>query len=151
MRKTDALLESVEEIAVVLRDFGSRADAERKLPDAAYDAMLDAGLFGMVAPKEMGGMELHPTDLFAVIEAVARIDSAAAWNLNQASSVAGAVPWLSAAGVVAQHLALERIVAHGLRRCKLGIDGFVRLVFHASPRQLDVKFRCGGKSQRSFG
>ena len=99
MRKVDALLERVESVAAVLRELAAQAEAERKLPDAAYDAMLDAGLFGMVAPSVLGGMEMHPTEVFLVIEAVARIDSAAAWNLNQASAVAGTVPWLSAAGV----------------------------------------------------
>lgn len=95
---TDALLKSVASIAPVLHEAGARADAERVLPDAAYDAMLDAGLFGMTAPTAFDGQELHPVETFRVIEAVARIDSAAGWNLNQASAVAGIVPWLSAEG-----------------------------------------------------
>ena len=52
------------------------------------DAMIDAGLFRMLAPKAFGGLEVHPVDAFKVVEAVARIDSAAAWNLNQSSAVA---------------------------------------------------------------
>jgi alkylation response protein AidB-like acyl-CoA dehydrogenase len=95
---TDALLKNVAEIAPVLRDAGARADAERMLPDVAYDAMLDAGLFGMTAPKAFDGQELHPVETLRVIEAVAKLDSAAGWNLNQASAVAGIVPWLSAEG-----------------------------------------------------
>jgi alkylation response protein AidB-like acyl-CoA dehydrogenase len=95
---TQALLEAVASIAPVLEAAGPRADTERMLPDAAYDAMLEVGLFGMTAPKAFGGLELHPIEVLRVIEAVARIDSAAGWNLNQASAVGGAIPGLPSAG-----------------------------------------------------
>ena len=86
---TDALLSEVERIRPILEDCGPQAEAERALPDAAYDAMIDAGLFRMLAPKAFGGLELHLVEAYRVVEAVARIDSAAAWNLNQSSAVAG--------------------------------------------------------------
>ncbi|MEN8159767.1 MAG: acyl-CoA dehydrogenase family protein [Myxococcota bacterium] len=90
----DRLLREVERIRPVLEDGGRQAEAERALPDAAYDAMLDAGLFRMLVPRAFGGLELHPVEAYRVVEAVARIDSAAAWNLNQSSGVAALAAWL---------------------------------------------------------
>jgi alkylation response protein AidB-like acyl-CoA dehydrogenase len=94
----DALLSEVERIRPILEDCGPQAEAERALPDAAYDAMIDAGLFRMLAPKAFGGLELHPVEAYRVVEAVARIDSAAAWNLNQSSAVAAVAGWLPKEG-----------------------------------------------------
>ncbi len=95
---TAALLREVERIRPILEECGAQAEAERALPDAAYDAMIDAGLFRMVAPRAFGGLELQPVEVCEVVEAVARIDSAAAWNLNQSSGAGGVVPWLPKEG-----------------------------------------------------
>ena len=94
----DALLREVERIAPVLREAAPEAERTRALTDDAYDAMIDAGLCRMLAPKAFGGLELHPTDVLRVVEAVARIDSAAGWNLNQSNAAAGMAPWLSKDG-----------------------------------------------------
>jgi alkylation response protein AidB-like acyl-CoA dehydrogenase len=94
----DTLLSEVERIRPILEECGPQADAERVLPDAAYDAMIDAGFFRMLAPKAFGGLELHPVEAYRAVEAVARIDSAAAWNLNQSSAVATVAAWLPKEG-----------------------------------------------------
>jgi alkylation response protein AidB-like acyl-CoA dehydrogenase len=91
---TEELLSAVDGIRPILEGNRAQAEAERALPDAAYDAMLDAGLFRMVVPRAFGGLELHPVDTFRVIEAVAQIDSTAAWNLNQSSAVGTLLGWL---------------------------------------------------------
>ena len=94
----DALLRQVEQIRPILEECRAQAESERALPDAAYDAMLDAGLFRMLAPKTFGGLELHAVDAYSVVEAVARIDSAAAWNLNQSAAAGGIAAWLAKEG-----------------------------------------------------
>ena len=60
--------------------------------------MVDAKLFAMLAPKAYGGLELHPVEAMRVWEAVARIDSAAAWNLVMNGTVTGFIAWLPADG-----------------------------------------------------
>ena len=92
------LLGEVERIRPVLEDFAEQAETERRLPDAVYDAMIDAGLFRMLAPAAFGGLELHPLQYYPVIEAVARIDSAAGWNLNQSAAIATVAAWLPEEG-----------------------------------------------------
>ena len=94
----EGLLKEVERIRPILEDHSAVAEAERCLPDAVYDAMIDAGLFRMLAPKTLGGLELHPVEHYRVIEAIARIDSAAAFNLNQSSAVGGFAPWMPKEG-----------------------------------------------------
>ena len=57
-----------------------------------------AGLFAMLAPKAYGGLELHPVEAMRVWEAVARIDSAAAWNLVMNQAISAYAAWLPAEG-----------------------------------------------------
>jgi alkylation response protein AidB-like acyl-CoA dehydrogenase len=91
---TAALLAEVERIRPILEESAVQAEAERALPDAAYDATLAAGLFRMLTPKAFGGLELHPVEAFRVIEAVARIDSAAGWCLNISQVIGAFACWL---------------------------------------------------------
>jgi alkylation response protein AidB-like acyl-CoA dehydrogenase len=97
-RETTALLDAVERIRPLLAEHSSLAERERQLPQAAYDAMVDAKLFAMLAPTAYGGLELHPIEAMRVWEAVARIESAAAWNLVMNGTVTGFIAWLPADG-----------------------------------------------------
>ena len=92
------LLDAVERIRPVLAEQSSRAESERRLPQEAYEAMVDANLFAMLAPKAYGGLELPPVEAMRVWEAVARIDSAAAWNLVMNGTVTGFLAWLPEEG-----------------------------------------------------
>lgn len=52
-------------------------------------AMRDVGLLTIKSPCEIGGGEIHPSDRMVVIEAVVKLDSAAAWSMFIAASVSG--------------------------------------------------------------
>jgi len=93
------LLGAIERIAPLISEHAASAEADRHLSDAVYHAMYDAGLYGMLAPKTYGGMELHPTDCLRLWEAVARIDAAAAWNLVMNQAIAAYSAWLPPKGV----------------------------------------------------
>jgi len=75
------LLGAIERIGPLIAEEAAPAEANRQLSAAVYQAMYDAGLFAMLAPKAYGGLELHPDDCIQVWEAIARSDAAAAWNL----------------------------------------------------------------------
>lgn len=92
------LLQRVEGLTAVIRQHRLEAEEERHLSQAVFDAMYDAGLFGMMQPKARGGMELHPVETMRVVEAVARVDSAAAWNLEMLQTVAAYAAWMSPRG-----------------------------------------------------
>jgi indole-3-acetate monooxygenase len=93
-----ALLQAVERIRPIIEEHAGSAEANRRLPDVVYDAMHRAQLFAMLAPKAHGGLELHPLAAMQVWEAVARIDSAAAWNLAMNQAIAAFAAWLPAEG-----------------------------------------------------
>jgi hypothetical protein len=78
---TEALLESVARIEPILRDHAAEAESRRRLSDAAAAAMKEVGLYRMWTPLAYGGLEVDPMTAVRVLEEVARIDSAAAWNL----------------------------------------------------------------------
>src|SRR3712207_1351137 len=96
---TQHLLDAVERIRPLVEEHAARAEADRRLPREVYDAMHRAGLFAMLAPKTHGGLELHPLACMRVWEALARTDSAAAWNLAMNQAIASFAAWLPADGV----------------------------------------------------
>lgn len=72
-----------------------RIDAARELPADLLDAMHAAGLFRLLLPRALGGAELHPATLFAVMEIVAAADASAAWCLAQAAGCSMAAAYLA--------------------------------------------------------
>ena len=77
----ESLLDAVEEIAPVLREHSARSEEQRCLAEPIVEAMTGVGLYRVWIPKIYGGMEADPITGLQMFEAVARIDSAAAWNL----------------------------------------------------------------------
>ena len=92
------LLEAVDRIRSVIEEHADSAETNRQLSAVVYDAMYQAGLFAMLAPKAHGGLELHPVEAMRVWEAVARIDSAAAWNLVMNQAISAYAAWLPPEG-----------------------------------------------------
>ena len=96
---TGKLLDAVEALRPILIEGAERAEVERVPTSAAYQAMYDAELFAMLAPRRYGGFEMHPAECMRVWEAVARIDASAAWNLVMNQGIANYAAWLPEAGV----------------------------------------------------
>jgi alkylation response protein AidB-like acyl-CoA dehydrogenase len=96
--QTARLLGEVERIAPIIRQYAAAAETNRRLATAVWDAMYDAGLFGMLAPRAYGGLELSPMEAMPVWEAVARLDPSAAWNLVMNQAIAASAAWLTEAG-----------------------------------------------------
>lgn len=88
------LLAAAERIRPILEANAALAESERRLPAAVFDAMFEARLFDMLAPRAYGGLEMHQVEAMTVWEAVARIDSAAAWNLVMNQAIGGFAAWL---------------------------------------------------------
>ena len=95
---THELLAAVERIRPIVEEHASKAEADRQLSGTVYDAMYQAGLFTMLAPKAHGGLELHPVEAMRIWEAVARIDSSAAWNLVMNQAISAYAAWLPPEG-----------------------------------------------------
>ena len=75
-RDLNGLLAAIARISPLIVEQAASAEADRQLSATVYQAMYDAGLFGMLAPKTYGGLELHPAECIQAWQAIARIDSA---------------------------------------------------------------------------
>src|SRR5437867_1437385 len=95
----DDLLGAIQRIGPLIAEYAAAAEADRQISGTVYQAMYDAGLFGMLAPKAYGGLELRPTECIQAWEAIARIDCAAAWNLVMNQAIAAYAAWLRPKGV----------------------------------------------------
>src|SRR5262245_41379134 len=99
MTTVDTLLEKVQAIAPTIRKSAPEAEQARRLSRPVVDAMQQAELYRMARAKAFGGLELDPVSIFRVVEAVARHDSAAGWNLQLALVVDSILAWLPDEGV----------------------------------------------------
>ena len=77
MSITDTLLQAVRNIEPIIRQYAPDAERDCKLSSVVAQAMHEAGLYRLWRPKALGGFELDPVSGLRIIEAVARIDSAA--------------------------------------------------------------------------
>jgi alkylation response protein AidB-like acyl-CoA dehydrogenase len=87
----DALLDAVDAIAPTLAAHADASEAARRLAPESVAALRDAGIFSMLAPRELGGVEADPVTQFEVIEKIARIDGATAWCAFIGATGAGLV------------------------------------------------------------
>ena len=87
MSTRETLLNTVRALEPIIRQHADEAERERRLSTAVAVAMRDAGLYRMWRPKALGGLEVDPMTAFHVVEEIAWIDSAAAWNLQIANAI----------------------------------------------------------------
>lgn len=79
------VVEAVEAIAPVIREHAAEAETGRRLSPAVMDAMRSAGLFRLMLPRSLGGLEADMATYARAVEAVSRHDSAAGWLLQAAN------------------------------------------------------------------
>lgn len=89
------IVERARGLAPAIAAAAPRIDAARELPADLLDALHAAGLFRLLLPRALGGEELHPATLFAVMEVVAAADASVAWCLAQASGCSMAAAYLA--------------------------------------------------------
>jgi indole-3-acetate monooxygenase len=106
-------LESVAELAPLVDAEAARADREGRLSDAVVEAFHRAGLCRMLLPEADGGGGLRLGDTFRVVEAMARVDGAAGWNLAIAANTLGMVASMPDPASRARVLGDERALVAG--------------------------------------
>ncbi len=65
----------------LVREAADEAEREGRLPARVAEAMAKEGLYRVGAPRSVGGGQQDPQTQIAVIEAIARADGSAGWNL----------------------------------------------------------------------
>ena len=65
--------------AAVIAPQLDQIETERRLPQPAVDALVDAGVFKLCVPRVYGGAQAHPATVLAVIEELAKLDGSVGW------------------------------------------------------------------------
>lgn len=81
------LVRAVDDIADVIVAGREAAEAEGKLTEAVVRAMADKGFTKLYAPRLLGGVEADPVAVALVTEALARLDTAAAWFVMVSNAI----------------------------------------------------------------
>jgi alkylation response protein AidB-like acyl-CoA dehydrogenase len=88
--KTETLLDATRALAPAVAAAADEIDREVRLPASLVKSLVQAGLFRMIVPRSLGGVELDLQTFSEVIETVATADASVAWCLAQN---AGISPW----------------------------------------------------------
>lgn len=73
------LLETIQGLAPLIAAQRSKFDDARRLPDAVFAALADAGLFRLWLPRALGGPELSPFAFMRVVEPASALDGSVGW------------------------------------------------------------------------
>lgn len=90
--RVDVILAAARALGPLIRRHADEAERNRRLSTEVLRGLVDAGLFRLLLPRPLGGLELDPVTCSRVVEEVAGFDSAAGWALQAGN--AGA--WWSA-------------------------------------------------------
>jgi len=77
-------LRRAQELGPELEAAGEDIERRRELPEAIVEALIERGLFRLLLPRALGGVELRPAAYVVVIEEIAKHDASTAWCLGQA-------------------------------------------------------------------
>ncbi|MEY9836987.1 acyl-CoA dehydrogenase family protein [Streptacidiphilus sp. EB103A] len=86
-------LESAVRIAADLPGRALEVESGRTVPADLVAELRDAGLFGLMAPASLGGLEADPLTLIGVVEELSRGDAATGWTVLIGQG-AGYLAWL---------------------------------------------------------
>ncbi len=89
-------LAAARDLAPVIAARAADTEAQRRLPADLAAQMAAAGLFRLLVPRDLGGVEASPAEAFAVLEEVAAADAATGWCLMIGATTALVSAWLPA-------------------------------------------------------
>jgi alkylation response protein AidB-like acyl-CoA dehydrogenase len=78
----DGLLATARTLGPLIRERADEAERARRLSREVLGALAESGLFRLLLPRELGGMEVDPVTCSLIVEEIARFDSAAGWTLQ---------------------------------------------------------------------
>lgn len=87
-------IDAVAQLAPLIAGHREAFESERRLPDAVFNALADAGLFRLWLPQVFGGPELSPADFMLVVEAAAALDGSIGWLVGNGAGMSRAGGYL---------------------------------------------------------
>jgi indole-3-acetate monooxygenase len=100
------LVESAAALRPAVREFQDETERERRIPPPLVNQLREAGLYRMLTPRQLGGLQTDLLTCFRVVELIAEADGSVGWNLTNNAIQHVAVLSLPDAGV-------EEIFARG--------------------------------------
>jgi alkylation response protein AidB-like acyl-CoA dehydrogenase len=97
--KTSEWVEQARALAPIVAQWRDAGEQERHMPRPLFEALRDAGIFSMSAPKAVGGGEVDEATVLQAIEELARQDGSVGWNVMITSNVAIVASYLPAAAL----------------------------------------------------
>jgi len=94
IRQSD-LFARIVELTPLIQEHALEAERMRRLSPTVAEAFRSAGFYRLFRPQALGGLELDPVTAYRLIEELARIDSAAGWNVAISNSIEVWGAWFS--------------------------------------------------------
>jgi indole-3-acetate monooxygenase len=80
--QTSALLETAAGLQPLIRTYQDETERERRIPAAVVDALRGAGLYRMIVPRQLGGLQVDLLTFLRAAELIAEADGSTGWNLT---------------------------------------------------------------------
>jgi alkylation response protein AidB-like acyl-CoA dehydrogenase len=92
-REIRALLQRVEDLRALIEGEADAHEEAAQISDAVIEALEEAGVFQIMAPKALGGVEAHPLAVIEMLRRLSYFDGSTGWYCQAATTgvaVAGA-------------------------------------------------------------
>jgi alkylation response protein AidB-like acyl-CoA dehydrogenase len=80
-------LAAIARLAPLIAEHRQHFDRERRLPEAVFRALAEAGLFRLYLPKALGGPEFSPFDFMTIVEAASALDGSVGWLVGNGAGM----------------------------------------------------------------
>ena len=74
--------QTMRDLTNVLRDAAADVDERRAISPEVSQILKDAGVFGLLAPRRIGGAEIDPLTFFDVVEQASYADGSVGWTVT---------------------------------------------------------------------
>jgi indole-3-acetate monooxygenase len=95
---TNSVMKGIEDLLPTIRARRDEIEQARKLPRDLVDELAKTGVFSLLTPKDLGGLQAPPMDLMRAIEAVSSADGSTGWCTMIAAGNNIAAGFVNAAG-----------------------------------------------------
>jgi len=85
-----AMIATLEGLAPLIAEHRSSFDKQRRLPDVAFTALADAGLFRLWLPEALGGPGFSPLQFMEIVEAASALDGSVGWLVGNGGGMSRA-------------------------------------------------------------
>lgn len=86
VKTPQALVDAAHKLVPLIREHGDEHENNRQMSRDVYEAIADAGILSMSAPRDVGGHEVDLPTHVRIIEILAEADVSTAWAVNQGAT-----------------------------------------------------------------